>query len=85
MLSDGSNSKGYNNSVVLLTEGDLNFEKGMASIEHYCMNGGKFTILCIGDSVKRNQLSTLFSSIPQVKILAIEEEGNLVSLIRQLL
>ena len=85
LLFDGSNSKGYNNSVVLVTEGSLNFDKGMASIERYCKNGGKFTILCIGDSVKRNQLSTLFSSIPQVKILAIEEEDNLVSLIRQLL
>jgi hypothetical protein len=85
LLFDGSNSKGYNNSVVLVTEGSLNFEKGMASIERYCKNGGKFTILCIGDSVKRNQLSTLFSSIPQVKILAIEEEDNLVLLIRQLL
>jgi hypothetical protein len=85
LLFDGSNSKGYKNSVVFVTEGSLNFEKGMASIERYCKNGGKFTILCIGDSVKRDQLNTLFSSIPKVKILAIEEDDNLISLIRQLL
>ncbi len=81
LLFDSKNSKGYTNQVILITDGNLNFEKGISSINNYCKGGGKFTILHIGNDETLSRLKETFSFIGQVKILSVNDENLLKAIL----
>lgn len=84
LLFDGNQSKGFNNNVILITDGHLNVEKGIGSIERFCKSGGKFTILYIGEQESKMNFTSKLSSLEGIKIFSIEENSVFENLIRDM-
>jgi hypothetical protein len=84
LLFDGSSTKGNNNHVVLVTEGSIHFENGFKSIENFCRNGGKLTILHTGNIESLMKLNEIFAPINNVLILSVQEENVLERFVRGL-
>jgi hypothetical protein len=82
LLFESAYSASHANSVVLITEGNANYESILSRLKSFVINGNYLSVLCTGTKENKAQLETYFNSWPNTIVLSGESPDLFTSLLQ---